>query len=181
MDNIVATFGERAVVVTLTTKTTPKMLKKGRTTGSPCPYRGVHRIARRNGIIGCSYESCVNRQRVREGQPTDENDVILYFDALSLWGGKGEHEGRFIVRHRDTGKRYIAFRPTQRVDGSPVLDDEWKDEEGNLLNPAELEEWLPLSSHNRRQVVDREVLWRTIALDNILSISYKGEEIPLAA
>ena len=169
-------------IVTIRTKTYPKMLKKSRVTGLPCPHQGVHRIATRNGILGCTYEGSVNRQRLRESQPLNNDGELLYFTPLELWNGKGEHDTRYTVRHRDSGHRYIVFKPTQKRNGELVItQDEWRDEAGTLLNSADLEEWLPLPSTSRRQEVNRPVAWRTIELDNVLSITYAGDEYALAA
>jgi hypothetical protein len=176
-------FGNGPRIVTLRTKTYPRMLKKGRVSGLPCPVAGVHRIVSRNGIIGSSYENGVNNRRALEGQPVDANDVVLYFDALELWNGKGEHVGRWFVRHIDKpGSVYLTFRPKQKPGGEVVvMDDVWMDDAGNIVNPDDLEEWLPLPSVNRRQMVDRLVPWRTIELDNVLSVTFDGQELPLAA
>lgn len=176
-------FGNGPRIVTLKTKTYPRLLKKGRESGLPCPYDGVHRVVSRNGIIGCSYENSVNNERAREGKPVDDADVVMYFDALSLWNGKGEHVGRWLVRHIDKpGSMYITFRPTRKADGEiMVMDDVWMDGAGSIVDPAELEEWLPLPSVSSRQMVDKPVAWRTIELDNVLSVTFNGEEIPLAA
>ncbi len=182
IDELLEGIAGAARIVTLKTKTYPRLLKKGRETGRPCPFRGVHRICYRNGIIGCSYENSVNNQRAREGQPTNRDDVILYFDALELWNGKGYHEGRFLVRHRDKDNRYITFMPKKRPDQTVVvLHDQWKDQDGNNLDPAQLQEFLPPQTESRRQMVDRTVAWRTIDVDNLLSVTYGGEEFPLAA
>ena len=176
-----ASVGPVPKIVTLTTRTYPKMLKKSRVTGEPCPYVGVHRICRRNGIMGCSYENAVNNRRVKEDQPTNRRGDVLHFNALELWNGKGVHDGPYTVRHVDNGNRYIVFKPTQRQDGGVVVNaDEWKDADGNVQNVADLEQYLPLPSHSRRQMVDRPVDWRTIELDNILAVTYGGE-IPIAA
>jgi hypothetical protein len=40
---------------------------------------------------------------------------------------------------------------------------------------------LPPQTESRRQMVDRTVAWRTIDVDNLLSVTYGGEEFPLAA
>jgi len=180
IDEVLAQFaaaGPVPKIVTLTTRTYPPLLKKNRVTGEPCPYRGVHRICRRNGIIGCSYENAVNNQRVREAQPTNRQDEVLHFHALDLWNGKGRHDGPYTVKHVDRDTRYIVFKPAQKKDGSLIVNaDVWQDEAGNVLNVADLEHYLPKLSESKRQQVDKPVAWRTIELDNILAVTY-GEEI----
>jgi hypothetical protein len=154
-----------ARVVSLTTRTRPR-LKAG------CPYQSVYRVATRNGTIGCGYESCVNRQRVREGQPTDRDDTILYFEAASLWHGQGEHVGRWLVRHRKTGKLYLMFRPTTDKAGHPIISfDHWYDgRRGKAIASGDLKEWLVQRGSSDRQGVDKPVVWRTIELANVVQI-----------
>lgn len=171
-----------AKIVTLTSRTRPKLNKKHRLTGAPLPYKqGVERIATRSGIIGCSYESSVNRQRDREGGPTDDEGNVEVFHAEKLWNGKGEHDGPLTVRHKGTGKRYITFKPTNKThddgsDGVLIVADQWLDvETGRTLTQAEIDEldyYQTEKKDNKRQGTDREIFWRTIELENILQIRH---------
>jgi hypothetical protein len=73
--------------VGIVTLTEPKMRKTGN------PYAGnCQRLAKRNGFIGCEYESCANNAMERAGLPRD-------FTAGPLpWG---ERDGRYFIAHKE--------------------------------------------------------------------------------
>lgn len=154
--------------VTLVTATEPKMNQKHRDTKAPNPFLGrrVSRMAQRHCILGASYENVVNHQRAREGHPVE-------FKAESLWNGAGEHlEGsRNLVRHKSTGKLYLVFYP-HREDS--VMQDTWT-VDGKEVDQAELAPYLPSTSGSKRQETEREVPWRTVALENVVQITIYGE------
>jgi hypothetical protein len=161
---------------TLLTKTFPKMLKKHRLTGEPNPYE-VFRLAYRSVTLGANYEACVNRRRADEA----DGSPVEYFNALDLWNGKGVYHSPYSVQHKETGRIYFAVRPTQKVADTPqgsvatVLADEWRDVRTlETLDPKTLENYLPVHGKSKRQDVESDVLWRTIALDSILTLKYAG-------
>lgn len=159
--------------VTLVTATEPKMNQKHRETKAPNPFLGqrVLRMAERHCILGASYENVVNNQRGREGHPVE-------FKAESLWNGAGEHvEGsRNVVRHKGTGNLYLVFYPHR--EGS-VMQDTWT-VNGIEIQPSELTPYLPPVSGSKRQETDREVLWRTVSLENVVQITIYGETYMVA-
>lgn len=159
-------------IVTLTTKTLPELLKKNRITGEPNPFGKITRICRRNGVIGCSYESCVNRQRARE----EHED---YFTASELWNGKGQHDSPYTVKHVEKGTRYVCFKPKQKPNGELVINaDAWL-ADGTPINEVDIRDWLKSSQPSKRQELEKPVFWRTIGLENILAVSCDGQEIEL--
>ena len=154
----------------LVTSTEPKMNKKNRETGEANPFLNcmVRRIAHRNGIIGASYENAVNNQRKREEHPEAGE-----FRAESLWNGKGRHIGssKILVEHTDSGKRYLVFYPSRT---QAILNDVWYvDNQETELN--DLKPYLPPVSKSTRQETDKEITWRVIALDSIISLSLNGK------
>jgi hypothetical protein len=153
-----------AKIVGLTTQTEPKLLKKSRKTGEPTPFGSVVRKTERVAVLACQYESCVNRQLEREDKPAE-------FVAGALWNGKGRHvEGHpFLVEHTETGKRYIAIMPLQ-------THRDWWEADGKPIDPVLLAEYLPKPGKNESQGTDKPVLWRTVAVDNVLAARYAGEE-----
>jgi hypothetical protein len=154
--------------VTLVTATEPKMNRKHRETNAPNPFFGrrVRRMAERHCIIGASYENAVNNQRRREGHPVE-------FKAESLWNGAGEHvEGsRNLVRHKVTGNLYLVFYPHR--EGS-VMQDTWT-VDGTEIDQSELAPYLPPVSGSKRQETEREIPWRTVALENVVRVTVRGE------
>lgn len=151
-----------AKIVTLRTKTKPKIRKTSKINGLPCPYAIVERECLRNGIIGVNYESAVNNQRQREGHEEE-------FKAQLLWKGKGRHVGKYLIEHVDTLKRYIAFM-AKITKGVPVIvGDKWY-ADGKEITKEELEEFLPDIKENLTQETEKQIAWRTIELDNILEV-----------
>lgn len=166
-----------APFLTLYTRTYPKLNKKHRETGEPCPYPdGVIREVARYGQIGCSYERCCNSLMLR----TFTDDDVPYFHASALWGGKGEHVpgDPFLCRHVDHPERlYLAFKPRQRPsDGSLMVhSDRWLDvASGEEIAVPTV--YLP----PERELVAGKVPWRTIGVDGILMIVCGGEYVVAA-
>lgn len=161
LEAIVANGG--AKLVGLTIKTEPKLLKKNRETGEPCPFHNVTRISERVVMLGCNYGNCVNNQRDREGLETD-------FVPQQLWNGKGQHvEGHpFLIQHVDTGKKYIAVK--NQKNGS-----ECYHADGKIVDIKTLSNFMPKSGEGNTQGVESPVNWRVISLDNIIGVRYAGE------
>lgn len=170
-----------AKVVVMVTFTKPKLNKRNRTTGEPCPYAaGVMRMAERYGMLGVSYENAVNNQRGREEQPTNEDDVVQYFQAKSLWNGLGEHipGNPFLVRHNSTGKEYVTFMPRRNKENEVQNGAErWIDLATGLdLDPTSIEDYLPPAPKDSgRQETDAITFWKCIAIENVKQIRTNGE------
>lgn len=148
-----------ASFVNVVTKTTPRVKKT-------CPYNKVVRLASRNGMIGASYENAVNNQRGRESHP-------VQFKADSLWSGAGEHVGdsKCLVRHRASGKLYVAFYPSS----SEPSDESWACD-GNTVDKAEVLPYLvSTSGDSGRQETERKVEWRIVSLENIVQLTIHGQ------
>lgn len=165
-------LGPTPKIVTLITRTEKRLVERQ----GFRPFESVVRIARRNGIIGCSYESSVNRRREKEGQPANHDGIILYFVALELWNGKGVYDTPYTARHINTNRRYICFRPSQDGEGEQVIVDEtWYNENGQEIQLDTIAPYFHADSKNKRQEVDCPVLWRTIAFENIEAVVYGGK------
>jgi len=161
-----------AVAVTLVTNTIPDMVKKHRETKEPNPYFGrLRRICRRPGMLGAKYENAVSRQRVAEADPNSEVEA---FHAEALWGGAGEHDGRFTVRHKTRGTRYLVLFPKRDDEGTPiVLQDLWLCD-GIEIPMATVDPYLSAKERARNQEVERTIPWRTIELDNVVELVIGG-------
>jgi hypothetical protein len=167
-----------AKLASLLTRTTPKLLVKDRVTGEPNPHtQGVARYALRPVVLGANYEAAVNRQRVNEA----DNGPVDYFDAASLWNGKGIYHSPYTVQHKDTGRVYFAVKPAQKAaettTGSVAVvhEDKWIDVATNApVDPKTLTNLLPVIKKAQKQEVEADVLWRTIALDSVLEVHYGG-------
>jgi len=160
-----------AKMIGVVSRTEPDMLVKGREDKLPNPWlpEGVIRVAHSTICIGASYEAAVNRQRVAEAGDEGLED-LEYFKAESLWRGRGEHASAYTVRHIPTGKLYFAYRPSQdRVTGMPTkIEDKWTSARtGEVLNHADLTQYLKKPGTSKKQEVDRPVPWRTLTLSNV--------------
>lgn len=162
-------------LVTIVTATEPKMNQKHRETKAPNPFLGkrVLRMALRHCILGASYENAVNNRRAQEEHPQAGE-----FKAESLWNGAGEHvEGsRNLVRHKGTGKLYLVFYPHR--EGS-VMHDTWT-VDGVEASQEMLAPYLPPVSGSKRQETEREVQWRTVAIENVVQVSTHGQTYMIA-
>jgi hypothetical protein len=176
-------------IVSLITKTEPPLLKKGRVSGNPCPWRQVFQTTHRYGIIGCSYASSVNRQRDREFQERYLNSrkgtapgTYVPFRAQALWNGMGEHVpgSPYLVRHKRKENLYLAFLPFNRDNSPAVVEEVFHDDGGKNIDPTLLTEYMRLDHLPQNQGVNKVVFWRTIELSHILQIKC-GEVYDVAA
>ena len=171
---------EPSQTVGLTTRTTPAMRRGGGHHGPPNPFfeRGVVKIANRSGILGVSYESCVNRQRVREGSPTESDGTVTSFRAAKLWSGFGEHVrgNRHLVRHKLTGLFYLVLFPRTDRQGRIVSGQtEYRYADNDEpIDESEIRPWLKLSKQSSRQGTKKPVAWRLILITNILQLRAGG-------
>jgi hypothetical protein len=171
------------VIVTMKTRTRPKLLVKNRDTKEACPWsQGVERVAFRQVILGAVYENSVNNQRAREG-----NDE--YFDAAGLWvskqfpEGAGERDGAYTVRHKGNGKRYFAVRPCVNAAGIPLVSmDYWLDvATGEAIYEDLVTPYLSAPSTSARQDTNKPVPWRTVELVNVEEIKVWGETFEIVS
>lgn len=161
------------------TRTRPKMLVKSRVTKEPNPFpQGVERVALRQVTLGASYEKAVNRQRLAENHDEAGQGGFV---AESLWNGQGEKHSAYTVRHRKTGRIYLAVKPAQAQANTPagsaavVVRDQWSDvATGRELDfeTDRLAEFMPVQGKSNTQDVEQDVLWRTVALDSIEELRY---------
>ena len=58
----------------------------------------IYKLSRMNGIIGTSYEKV-----------TQNRNDYPEFQVSELWGGRGEHINKYLVKHVLNNKIYLAF------------------------------------------------------------------------
>lgn len=161
-----------AAMVSIVSITEPAWRAKHAETGEPNPHRGeVHKVAHVNGVINWRYANAVNNQRMREGQPTDDEGNVEHFEALPRkWGVRISRDDGTItplVEHK--GRHYLELK----VERS--LGHEYRDDEGNVYDDATIHPWLRKRSKSKRQQTDREIILRDYALDSIDQIRMDGE------
>lgn len=188
LDKIMAKGNNPTRIVSLITKTFPPLLKKGRESHNPCPWAQVVQMTHRYGIIGCSYASCVNRQRNREfneQNPTPSGRApgsYAPFRVQSLWNGMGEHVpgSPYLVRHRTKETLYLAFLPFNRENCPAIVEEVFHDEKGEPIDRTLLTEYMRLEYLPQNQGVSKAVFWRTIEISHILQVKC-GEIYDVAA
>lgn len=149
-----------ATFATITSATDPRMVKKHRETGEPNPHLGAVKVSRVNVTIGADYERSVNRQRTREELDADFASMGLpdYYEPVA-----GP-----IIRHKGKGTHYLACKPER------CLAVVYQDAAGKLIDADAVKPYLPASSKPANQGTEKEIVWRTYALDSIREISLGG-------
>jgi hypothetical protein len=164
--------------------------------GMPTPFvDGLYHLTRQHIILGGNYARMVNEQRQREfkayldSMPTPPKFVqsILTADefiAEELWKGKGRRDElfpRFVVSHRDTGLRYLCFRPVSYdPSGQPTpLTDEFY--EAVTLRRVDFDKevkdyYRAVGKPPKGQMTKKMVPWRTVKLVNCVACRYKGTQ-----
>ena len=145
-------------IVTLVTKTEPKMLK----TGNPFLADGIRKISKVQVQIGVDYEKSVENQRAREGVTAAEPFVSKGMSWGKFVDGKAviELNGNLYIRTqvvRSLGYHYETSA------GVPILD---KDA---------VNEFMPTRKPSKTQGVDKERMVRNYKLESIIAI-VQGEE-----
>jgi len=144
-----------AVICTVNAETTPKMRKTDN------PYVDVVKVSSVNGIINWIYEDAVNKQRSRE-------ELEPNFTAFPRkWGNR--IKGSPLVEHN--GNYYLEMK-VQSAQAQYILGNE----------EIAVSELIPYfyDRSKSRQGVEKEVVLRDYALENIKSIKYAGQLIEIS-
>lgn len=123
------------------------------------PFPGLRKVSKIGGVLNFNYAAAVNRQREREGMTPD------FVAEPRKWGQRVEgtpivtHNGKFYVECKVEKSEVVAYI---MPDLSPV-------------DPDEVAKWLP-ARHGGRQAVEKTIILRDFAVENIRSIRMKGSE-----
>jgi len=177
-----------AMIVTMTTKTQPKLLAKSRATGESTAARfpgGIDRLAYGRFMLASNYGDNVQAQREREGHDNPEG-----FEAAGLWASKkhpegaGRHFGRFMVIHADKpGTFYFRCRPHADEHGHPVkIRSEYRAQDteitGDDLDDLTVN-YLPAKGSAYKQQVDKEIPYRAYEIAGVQTVTFGGETYEL--
>lgn len=141
-----------ATMVSFVAATEPR-LKAGN------PFTGLRKITKIGGVLNFNYAAAVNRQREREGVVAD------FVAEPRKWGQRVEgtpivtHNGKFYVEAKVERSDIVAY---VMPDLSPV-------------DPDEVAKWLP-ARHSGRQAVEKTIILRDFAVENLRSMKIKGSE-----
>lgn len=142
-----------ANIVTVVTKTEPKMRKTGN------PFVGkVFKVSRVNGMIGWNYANSVNNQREREGN-TD-----TFVAEPRKWGQR--IDGTPLVEHK--GTFYVELKVEKSLD-SKYIDLAGKELDSDTL--AEVKTFIPQRQRAATQQTVKEIILRDYKVASIVSIT----------
>jgi len=152
LETMLAGLGKGANIITVGMATVPRMRK----TGNPW-FGNVRKHAIAHVQIQADYENAVNAQRRKEGKADD-------FQAQPrVWG---ERVGDTCLID-NKGRKYMAFRALR------CLKSTLRDLQGHFLpadDVAAIKTFVYVSK-SKTQQTDTEVMWRTVALDNVRRIN----------
>lgn len=149
--------------ITVTIKSTPKLLKKDRETGEPNTYGVVTKTTTMHGMIGSSYQNGVNNQREREGVTPD------FVPQSHKWA---THLKGSLMQANSNGELVLAFRGMEAEHTNKSV---FHDANGKELTREELSGLLPVPrSGNPTQGTDKEVIWVTPKLASIIGVRMDG-------
>jgi len=145
-----------AMIITIEAETLPQMRKTDN------PYLGTRKVSAVNGVINWVYEIAVNNQRLREDKEAD-------FTAFPRKWGK-RIKGTPLVEHK--GQYYLEMK-VQSAKAHYVQGDA-------EIAVSELIPYFYERSKSR-QGVEKEVILRDYALENIKGIRWGGELVKVGA
>jgi hypothetical protein len=144
-------------IISFEAVTDARLKKTGNTIPLPCFKR-----SKVNGMIGYNYENSVNNQREREGSERD-------FEAEPRSWGVRIHP--CVVEHK--GNYYLTVKVERSLETPRFVD-----AEGCERSLVEVKPFLP-SKGESRQGVDREVIHREYAVENLVNLRMGGFDIEI--
>jgi hypothetical protein len=161
-----------AQIVTMVARTQP-VLRGGKK--SPLANWKVEKLAKVNGIVNWSYENAVNNQRMREGTPVDENNVVENFKSHPRSWGERINKTAFVshVPKNTNEKRvYIEFKHQNSLEYRYYID-------GKEADFAQVEPYLVGNTESSRQEVTKKVILRDYRLSSIELITLGGQQFEI--
>jgi len=157
-----------ARIVSLKTKTDVKLLAASK---AKFP-KGISKIASRNGTIGAKYQNAVNNKIA--GEFEGEISELPFFEAESLWKGKGRNVDNFLVEHSETKEKYLKFLPKQDSEGFNRTESIYVDNATGLeICKDDFAEFLPKQNSTPFHGVN----WQVIKTANVIGIG----QVPIDA
>ena len=144
-----------STMVTIEAETEPIKVKSN-------PYYGAKKRNTTNGQIGFYYKNAVNNQLGKEDKAMD------FVPQMAKW--QKPTDSRNLVTNADGTKLYLYIRCLSS--GEPTFSFKGEEISKDLIAPFLPEHKTPHTQEN----LDKEVVVRTFALDNILNIKMLGDE-----
>ena len=148
-----------------TSETTPKLNKKHRETGEPCPWSKVIKRTTAKASLKAIYENAVNNKWVKEGiQEKGEN----LFEAQGMkWGHFVEVDGKTSKIVIDNNGKYNVRLSFLNPNEKPVS--VYLDEKGNEIPKEQLYPYLPPKKESNTVEV------RSYGLDTFKEVHMQGQ------
>ena len=137
--------------------TTPKALVKDRITKEKNPFETIQKHSKVSCIFNADYEKQVTNQLKREDK--DESDYKRGESAMELeFFGNND----FYCQNVKNSKKVVRYRPNDNTKPTTeyVAD-------GKIVKFDQVKNLLPENKKATNQGTDREILWRTVYMDNI--------------
>jgi hypothetical protein len=141
--------------------TEPKMLVKDRVTKEKNPYSVIQKQSKVSCIFNADYAKMVTNQLKREDKP--ETDYKKGQPAMEL---KFFGNNDFYCENVKNGKKVIRYRPNDNVKSSTEFFGD-----GKLIPYSVAKNLLPENNKATNQGTEKEILWRTVYLENIQEIT----------
>jgi len=126
----------------------------------------IRKIQKTNGCINVDYGSSVNRQRDREGKPTD---FIPEKRAYGERVGDSKVLLHHITKKEQEYRQYIQFRPVR------CLDRRYVDFKNNEIPIEQIEPFLGDRKKTSRQGTKKITEWRNYRVENIFAVKMRGQ------
>jgi hypothetical protein len=146
--------------------TEPKLNKKSRTTGLPCPFTVVKKFTSARCALKVIYENAMNNAQARAGEDRDfEAKELPWGEWITFEDGKRskiliKHKGAFYIRTTYTN-------PNEIPEVKYVAD-------GKSVKKSELADYLPPEKESTGEAKDK-VIVRTYNINSMLEIRMAGK------
>jgi hypothetical protein len=153
-----------AVFGTILQATKPKMNVKDRITKEPNPFGEVVKISKVSCIFNADYAKQVTNQLKREDKPESDYKKGEAVMELSF-----SPNNDFFCMNVKNGKYVVRYRPNDNV--KPTTE---YTANGKIVSFNALKNYLPEVKKATNQGTDKEILWRTVYLENVREITING-------
>jgi hypothetical protein len=150
-----------AVIGSIFQITIPKKLVKDRITKEKNPFNVIAKESKVSCIFNADYGKMVTNQLKREDKPETDYEPGKSAMELKFFGNND-----FYTENVKNGKKVIRYRPNDNIKSST----EYK-ADGKLVSYNEVKNLLPEPSKATNQGTEKEILWRTVYLENIQEIT----------
>jgi len=128
----------------------------------------VRKISYMSIMAGAEYENVVNNQRIRENHPE-------YFEAAEKVWGRRLNGSKTVMEHVNKDKEYnLYFQviiPTKINPHAPKTKRFFIDNTtGEKIDTKTIECFMPKKSKSKRQETEKEILFRTPKVENVLAL-----------